>query len=189
MRRSLARVFLIALLAIALAPSLEAQSSGNSRMSVTVSFGAGLNTAQQGNAANHHVLPDTIEIKAGGVVNFAVAGFHQIVVYKPGVRAEDIPLPAFPPNTFVNYSLGTAYYVGINPNNANTGTPATPATRDNVENRIESVSFNDPGVYLVICNVTPPPSCPSPSCPSPSCPSPSCPTCPSCSSWLQDRAT
>jgi plastocyanin len=134
---------------------LQAQSSGNSRMSVTVTFGAGLNTAQQGNPANHHVLPDMIEIKAGGAVNFAVAGFHQIVVYQPGVKVEDIPLPAFPPNVFVNYSLATAYYVGINPNNANTGTPATPATRFNGENRIESVSFSQPGVYLVICNVTP----------------------------------
>ena len=46
---------------------LQAQSSGNSRMSVTVTFGGGLNTAQPGNAANHHVLPNTIEIKAGAL--------------------------------------------------------------------------------------------------------------------------
>jgi plastocyanin len=136
---------------------LQAQSSGNSRMSVTVTFGAGLNTAQPGNAANHHVLPNTIEIKAGGAVNFAVAGFHQIVVYRPGVKVEDIVLPPFPPNLFVNYNLGTAYYVGINPNEANpaTPTPSPAPNRFNGENRLESVSFSEPGVYLVICNVTP----------------------------------
>ncbi|RYF37757.1 MAG: hypothetical protein EOO38_25750, partial [Cytophagaceae bacterium] len=30
------------------------------RLSVTVSFGAGLNTAQPGNSANHHILPPLI---------------------------------------------------------------------------------------------------------------------------------
>jgi plastocyanin len=133
----------------------QGQKDGNNRLSVTVSFGAGLNTAQQGNAANHHVLPKTIEVKAGGVVNFAVAGFHQIVIYNPGTDIGDIVVPAFPPNLFVNHLLNTAYYVGINPDDANPATPATPATRFNGENRIESVSFTEPGVYLVICNVTP----------------------------------
>jgi hypothetical protein len=57
------------------------RADDDARASVTVSFGVGLNTAQPGNAANHHVLPRTIEVRAGGVVNFAVAGFHQIFVY------------------------------------------------------------------------------------------------------------
>lgn len=152
------RLSVIALLVVALpAAIVQAQSDGNSRMSVTVSFGAGLNTAQQGNKANHHVLPTTIEVKAGGVVNFAVAGFHQIVVYQPGIEASDIVAPPFPVpfNLFMNYNLGTAYYVGINPDNANPGTDAAPANRFNGENRLESVSFSAPGVYLVVCNVTP----------------------------------
>ncbi len=105
---TLSRASLIVALAIplsALQTGTQAQSDGSNRMSVTVAFGAGLNTAQPGNAANHHVLPNTIEIKAGGVVNFAVAGFHQIVVYNPGTEFEDIVLPAFPPNLFVNYQL------------------------------------------------------------------------------------
>jgi plastocyanin len=153
---TLSRASLIVALAIPLSAGLaQAQPDGSNRMSVTVSFGAGLNTAQQGNSANHHVLPNTIEVKAGGVVNFAVAGFHQIVIYNPGTDIDDIVLPAFPPNLFVNYQLNTAYYVGINPDNANPGTPPTPATRYNGENRIEPVSFSQPGVYLVICNVTP----------------------------------
>jgi len=159
MFRVRSRLSLIALLVVALpAAIVQAQSDGNSRMSVTVSFGAGLNTAQPGNPANHHVLPTTIEIKAGGVVNFAVAGFHQIVVYQPGIEADDIVPPVFVPpatNLFMNYNLGTAYYVGINPGDANPGTPVTPAGVFNGANRLESVSFSQPGVYLVVCNVTP----------------------------------
>jgi hypothetical protein len=89
------------------------------------------------------------------VVNFAVGGFHQIIVYRPGVEVNDIVPPAFPPNLFVNYNLATAYYVGINPDNANAGTPAAPADVFNGLNRLESVSFTEPGLYLVICNVTP----------------------------------
>ena len=137
------------------AGAAQAQPDGNSRMSATVAFGAGLNTAVQGNAANHHVLPNTIEIKAGGVVNFVVAGFHQIIVYRPGVVRQDIVLPAFPPNLFVNFELADAYYVGLNPDDANPATAPAPANRFNGENRTESVSFAEPGVYLVICNVTP----------------------------------
>jgi plastocyanin len=153
---TLSRVSLIAALAIPLSAGLaQAQSDGSNRMSATVSFGAGLNTAQPGNAANHHVLPKTIEIKAGGVVNFAVAGFHQIVIYNPGTEIDDIVIPDFPPNLFVNYQLATAYYVGINPNDANPATPATPPVLNNQENRMEAISFSTPGVYLVICNVTP----------------------------------
>jgi len=155
------RLSVIALLVVALpAAIVQAQSDGNSRMSVTVAFGAGLNTAQQGNTANHHVLPTTIEVKAGGVVNFAVAGFHQIVVYQAGIEANDIVPPPFAPgpppmNLFMNYNLSAAYYVGINPDNRNAVTPAAPANRFNGENRLESVSFSAPGVYLVVCNVTP----------------------------------
>jgi plastocyanin len=153
---TLSRASLILALSLPLSAGLtQAQSDGSSRMSVTVSFGAGLNTAQPGNSANHHVLPNTIEVKAGGVVNFIVAGFHQIVVYNPGTGVEDITLPAFPPNLFVNYQLATAYYVGINPDNANPATPPTPAILFNGENRTEAISFSTPGVYLVICNVTP----------------------------------
>jgi plastocyanin len=139
----------VALLSLALAGSAAAQSDGNSRMSVTVAFGTGLNTAQPGNAANHHVLPRIIEIKAGGVVNFAVAGFHQISIYEPGVRPEDILVPAM--GVFINDPMGL-YYQGINPAGGPLATPAT-TSPSNATNRLESVSFSEPGLYLVICNV------------------------------------
>jgi plastocyanin len=145
--------FAAALAAVQTAGPVSAQSDGNHRLSVTVSFGVGLNTAQPGNPLNHHVLPNTIEIKAGGVVNFAVAGFHQIVVYHPGKRAEDVILPVDPMALFINDATNR-YYLGIVPAGGPLNTPAT-ANPSNAVNRVEPVSFAEPGVYLVICNVTP----------------------------------
>jgi plastocyanin len=147
------RTLVAAMPALALAPvAVHADEDGNPRMSVTVSFGAGLNTAQPGNAANHHVLPDRIRIKAGGVVNFAVAGFHQIFVYQPGKTPQQVVVPAA--GLFID-DLDRLYYQGIVP--AGGPPPGTPATTNpsNAENRVEPVSFADPGAYLVICNVRP----------------------------------
>jgi uncharacterized cupredoxin-like copper-binding protein len=143
-----------ALAAVLLTGSAFAQSDGNSRMSVTVSFGAGLNTAQPGNSANHHVLPRTIEIKAGGVVNFAVAGFHQIFVYNPGKGPEDVVPNVNPMALFIDDTTNL-YYRGILP--AGGPPPGIPVTTNpsNAVNRVEPVSFADPGTYLVICNVAP----------------------------------
>lgn len=128
----------------------EAKNDGNNKLSVIVAFGAGLNTATPNNPPNHHVLPNVIRVKKGGVVNFAVAGFHQIVVYVPGVKADDIQVPAA--GTFVN-DLDNRYYTGILP--AGGPPPGIPATVNpsNAINRMESVSFSEPGTYLVICNI------------------------------------
>src|SRR6185436_15981548 len=120
------------------------------KLSVTVSFGAGLNTATPNNPPNHHIIPRVIEVKTGGVVNFVVAGFHQIMVYVPGVKPTDIQVPAS--GTFIN-DLDNLYYKGIQP--AGGPPPAIPVTTNpsNAMNRVESVSFATPGTYLVICNV------------------------------------
>src|SRR5690606_16501857 len=69
--------------------------------SATVSFGAWpvsrsepldrMETPVAPEAPNAHVLiPNTVTIKAGGTVNFIVAGFHQIVVYAPGKKPSDV---------------------------------------------------------------------------------------------------
>jgi plastocyanin len=127
---------------------------GNKRNSVTVSFGAGLNTAQPGNAANHHVLPAVIRVSAGGVVNFAVAGFHQVFIYQPGKRPEHVVLPTgTPPPLFIN-DLDRIYYQGIAPAGGPLGTAST-TNPVNGSNRVEPVSFAERGTYLVICNVRP----------------------------------
>lgn len=149
----LARVTLAAAFAaMPFADTGAAQSDGNIRTSVTVSFGVGLNTAQPGNPANHHVLPKTIEVKAGGVVNFAVAGFHQIFVYYPGKSVEDV-LIANPTALFID-DLTDLYYRGLVPGGGPLGTPVT-TNPSNAVNRLEPVAFFEPGVYLVICNVRP----------------------------------
>ena len=148
-------ILVMAGLAILQTPrAARADDDDAKKLSVTVSFGAGLNTAQPGNAANHHVLPKTIRIKAGGVVNFAVAGFHQIFVYNPGKGPEDVVPNVTPTALFIDDLIGL-YYRGILP--AGGPPPGIPATTSpsNAVNRIESVSFATPGTYLVICNVAP----------------------------------
>jgi plastocyanin len=136
-----------ALLALTFTTSerISAQGDGNV---ATVSFGIGLNTPAT-SALNHHVLPQTVRIKEGGVVNFNVAGFHQISVYQPGVRVEDIVVPTS--GLFINYTTDL-FYQGINPAGGPAQTPAT-ANPSNASNRVESVAFLEPGTYLVICNV------------------------------------
>ncbi|MGH8175678.1 MAG: hypothetical protein ACREV5_05390 [Steroidobacter sp.] len=148
--------------------------SQRERAVVTVAFGAGLNTAQPGNTDNHHVLPNTIRVRAGDVVNFVVAGLHVIRVYDRGVRLSDVksvipdecetnPLPpaTFPPNCFTETPVPVipplgldVYYEGLN--SLGPPPPAPPfAPISLAQNRVEPVAFLNPGRYLVICAVLP----------------------------------
>lgn len=133
--------------------SLNADDN-NGPVAVTVSFGAGLNTAQPTNHTNHKVLPKMIHVQAGGVVNFNVAGFHQIFVYNPGKGPQDVVPNVNPAALFIDDKAGL-YYEGIKP--AGGPPPGNPTTTNpsNASNRLESVSFAKPGKYLVICNVAP----------------------------------
>ncbi len=155
MTGSLGKCFTTVLLAVAVSwltqPSLHADDGPPSR--VTVSFGSGLNTAQPGNAANHHVLPKTIHVRVNGVVNFAVSGFHQIYVYNPGKKVSDVHV-ADPMALFIDDKAGL-YYEGLRPGGG--PPPGIPVTTNpsNASNRMEGVSFSKPGTYLVICNVSP----------------------------------
>lgn len=116
------------------------------------------------------MLPREIKIRTGGVVDFAVAGFHDIVIFKPGFTLEHLiqagggAYPATPPAFVIPadplaplpaalaFLRDSIYYRGINPAGgplatAVTGNPA------NGSNRVEPVAFLAPGTYLVICNI------------------------------------
>jgi hypothetical protein len=143
------------------------------RRIVTVGFGAGLNTAQPGNPANHHIIPDTIRINVGDIVNFTVAGLHYIRVYGNGVRLSDVKAPIpdecevnpVPPATFppqcgappvplVSAGTLTVYYEGISPFvSPQPGPPFAQASA--ATNRVEPVTFLQPGRYLAICAILP----------------------------------
>jgi len=162
------RAVVLAMLVLGLcfsSPTVKADDSRPSQ-SVTVSFGAGLNTANGPNVANHHIVPRVIRVRTSetqpAVVNFVVAGLHQIIVYSPGVEPADIVVPAT--GLFINdfktanpASDKTEYYAGVNPGPPGGPNPALPVNpaRANLQNRVESVSFTQPGTYLVICNVKP----------------------------------
>jgi hypothetical protein len=131
-----------------------AMADQDKKISVTVAFGRGLNTARPPGdpegVVNHAILPDDIKVDKDGVVHFLVAGFHQIVVYNPGKKLDDVVVPAA--GRFVD-DTNDRFYTGIIP--ATMNPPILPVTTDpsNAQNRVESISFADPGTYLVICNI------------------------------------
>jgi len=87
-------------------------------------------------------------------VHFLMSGFHMATVYDPGIKPADIVVP--PSGTFINDPTkappADVFYSGINPQGGPLNTPPT-TNPFNGSNRQESVSFSEPGTYLVICNV------------------------------------
>ena len=90
MRVVMPSALFIATAALAAVPAVVSADDDRDWKIVTVAFAAGLNTAQPGNSANHHVLPDTIRISASDVISFNVAGLHVIRVYEQGMRLNDV---------------------------------------------------------------------------------------------------
>jgi len=133
----------------------------------TVSFGQWLadstvdrmRVANPGNLNTHELIPNEVSIKAGGAVNFVVAGFHQIVVYDDGTLPGDINAAlAFPaPNANLIDDPNHRIYVGLSPSGVpanffGAGVPAAAIPAPS-QDRTESVNFPNPGTYLVICGV------------------------------------
>ena len=100
--------------------------------------------------ANHHeLIPQIAKIKAGGTVNFIIAGFHQVIIYDDGTQPGDIDttitvLPTNPPSPPppLIADANRRIYRGLDPS-------LQPA------DRVEVVHFSEPGTYLVICGVLP----------------------------------
>jgi plastocyanin len=99
-------------------------------------------------ANSHLLIPYTATIKAGGTVNFVIAGLHQVLVYGPGTTLGSINAgllvpsgPGFPP--LVNDPVNRVYR-GLNP-----------AALFPLLDRVEVVKFDSPGTHLVVCGVLP----------------------------------
>lgn len=100
---------------------------------------------------NHGVLPSTVRIKAGGSVSFIISGLHQIVVYGPGVRPEDIDVTVPTGAATTGVPLGVPL---VNDANNRVYRGPDPSLLGSLD-RVESVHFPDTGRYLVICGVLP----------------------------------
>lgn len=93
----------------------------------------------------HALLPFEAVVKVGGAVNFIVAGFHLITVYKPGTTPEMVDVTklvagSVPPG-LIDDDTNRVYF-GVDP-------------RTVPQDRVEVVGFNQPGRHLVICGVRP----------------------------------
>ena len=109
-------------------------------------------------APNHHALvPFDVTIKEGGAVNFVLAGFHQVAVYAPGKKAEDVdqsvllPIPGAPPFIGLIDDSVRRIYRGVDPRLLSPAPPAAPNLLS--QDRVEVVGFSTRGTYLVICAV------------------------------------
>lgn len=136
--------------------NLDRDDRGSTPDNATVTFGGWMTTPPLDRfpnnnpiSANHHALtPKTVKIKAGGTVNFVIGGFHEVLVYDNGTRPEDINtnltvqptnLPTGPP--LIN-DPNRRIYRGLHPSTQS-------------QDRVETVVFDRPGLYLVICAVRP----------------------------------
>jgi plastocyanin len=98
---------------------------------------------------SHHLLPGTVQIKAGGSVSFIIAGLHQILVYGPDVAPSDINANALVFTTGVPAGVPL-----INDANGRIYRGPDPSLMGTFD-RVESVHFPTAGRYLVICGVRP----------------------------------
>ena len=136
--------------------AVAAKAGSGPLANATVSFGAWMTSPPLDRfpnvlpapSANHHVIiPEVAQIKAGGTVNFIIAGLHQVVIYGGGKGPEDVntgqllTLPGLPP--LIDDPTQRVYR------------GPDPRVLLPVLERVEVVHFAEPGTYLVICGVLP----------------------------------
>jgi len=106
----------------------------------------------------HHLTPDVVTIRAGGSVNFIVAGFHHILIYDDGTKPSDINIAATIPTTvqpgppLINDPVKRIYR-GLDPSVLPMLPGSTPPQP--LQDRVEVVRFPNPGKFLVMCGVLP----------------------------------
>ena len=145
--------------------------------SATVSFGAWASDGYDRfpNVSNrlknvHQLIPNEVTIKAGGTVNFNISGFHQVLVYAPGTKPEDIDISLTVPNLApprINDPVNRVYR-GLDPGSLlmpalpsppfpapPVPPPPPPFPLQSIQDRVEVVHFANPGRYLVLCGILP----------------------------------
>ncbi len=112
-------------------------------------------------AANSHLLiPHQVTIKVGGSVNFIISGLHQVIVYAPGKKPEDVNVALTRPTTGIPAGVplindpDRRLYAGPDPSTF-AWTPMAPSTNPVLRDRVEVVQFSHVGRHLVICGVQP----------------------------------
>ena len=145
------------------APEHEHDPVSGPLASATISFGAWRttppldrfpNVSDTRNRNQHQLIPAEVRIRAGGSVNFIIAGFHQVVIYGDGTQPSDVnhnltspvtmPNPNEPP---VINDPTNRIYRGVD--------PSIYRAIGGILDRVEVVHFHDPGTYLVICGLRP----------------------------------
>ncbi len=105
-------------------------------------------------ANNHQLLPTRVTIVLNGSVSFIVSGLHQVAVYAPGKRPEDVrTTPAFLRPLQIPISPTNPGPPLINDPDKRLYSGPDPSTVP--LDRVEVVQFNTPGTHMVICAVLP----------------------------------
>ena len=103
------------------------------------------NLGAPGKPNGHQLIPNEVKIKAGGTVNFIIAGVHLVLVYddgtQPGAINANLLVPGSVPPGLID-DPANRIYRGLDP-------------RLFPQDRVEVVQFSKPGTYLVICGVRP----------------------------------
>lgn len=108
----------------------------------------------------HKLIPYQVTVKVGGTVNFIIAGLHQVIVYAPGKKPEDVvvtvtrPTKGLPAGVPLINDPVDRLYAGLDPSTLHGG-PPTEATNPPLLDRVEVVQFSRKGRHLVICGVRP----------------------------------
>lgn len=94
----------------------------------------------------HLLLPNEARIKAGGAVSFVISGLHNVQVFAPGTKPDDINTGLTIPMT------GPAPFTGLPIINDPSGRIYRGPDPSLLPlDRVETVHFAKPGRYLVIC--------------------------------------
>jgi plastocyanin len=140
--------------------------TGNPPLTATVEFGQNAEPPNVGSPfppvpphdqsahAKDNLVPRTVVISQGGSVTFNIGPFHQVAIYEPGTKPEDIEvspatledlgplspcLPFVLPDLVINDTVGRT---ALGPSHS-------------CSLQTWTVTFDEPGRYLVICTTLP----------------------------------